>query len=214
MTEPAAKQAVLYTTPIARLSFPSLDRPSKMAGSQGAETFNATFLVTPGDFTPADQERWKKIKIAVAQEMKAKFGDSAFDPATKRLLPSYRNPIRLGTEKPNMAGYGPGVEFFRAASQYKPGLGNIARAPIPASEFYAGCYVRATISTWAFSNSGNKGVSFNLHNIMKISDGEAFGNAGVPMESSFGDLSADELSFDDPAASVMPGDGAVDEYSL
>lgn len=208
MTEQAPQ--VILTTPLARLSFPSLDRPSKMAGSQGAETFNATLLFTPADFSPADVERWKKIKIAIAQAMRAKFGDTAFDPQTKRLLPGFRNPIRLGTEKPTTAGYGVGVEFFRAASQYKPGLANARKVVIPAGELYAGCYVRATVSPWGYSNSGNKGISLNLHNVMKIADGEAFGNVGPTVEQDFGDLTADEMQFDDPAAGIMPGDGDQD----
>lgn len=207
------KQAVIYTTPLARLSFPSLDKPSKMEGSQGAETFNATLLFTPADFSAADVERWKKIKMAVAMQMREKFGDAAFDPATKRLLPTYRNPIRNGIEKPNTSGYGQGVEFFRAASQYKPGLANPLKIEIPASELYAGCFVRATVSTWAYSNSGNKGVSFNLHNVMKISDGQPFGNSGPSISQDFGDLTADEMAFDDPASGIMPGDGA-DEFQL
>lgn len=213
MSDAKAAPTIL-TTPIARLSFPSLDRPSKMEGSQGAETFNAVLLFTPADFSPADVERWKKIKIAIAQCMRAKFGDAAFDPQTKRLLPAYRNPIRLGTEKPNLAGYGQGVEFLRAASQYKPGLANVAKVEIPPSELYGGCYVRASISPWAYAQQGNKGVSLNLHNMMKIGDGEPFGNVGPTVAQDFGDLTADEMQFDDPAAGIMPGDGAADEFSL
>lgn len=210
----AAKAPVIYTTPLARLSFPSLDRPSKMEGSQGAETFNGVLLFTPADFTAADVERWKKIKMAVAMQMREKFGDTAFDPQTKRLLPSFRNPIRAGSEKPTTAGYGQGVEFFRAASQYKPGLANARKIEIPPSELYGGCFVRGTVSTWAYSNSGNKGVSFNLHNVMKIADGEPFGNVGPTISQDFGDLTADEMVFDDPAGGIMPGDGTDDGFQL
>ena len=208
------KEREQFTTPIARLSFPSLDKPSKMQGSQGQETFNATLLFTPASFSPADVDRWKKIRMAVLKQMKEKFGDKAFGP-DKRLLPMYRSPIRNGVEKPNLPGYGQGVEFLRAASQYKPGLCNTRRLPIPVGEFYAGCYVRATISTWAYDSNGNKGVSFNLINVMKCGDGEAFGNAGTPVESDFGDLSADELEFDDPGDSVAQSDEDGDgEFTL
>lgn len=69
------------------------------------------------------------------------------------------------------------------------------------------------MSTWAYSNSGNKGVSFNLHNVMKISDGQPFGNSGPSISQDFGDLTADEMAFDDPASGIMPGDGA-DEFQL
>ncbi len=214
MADAAKAAPTILTTPLARLSFPSLDKPSKMKDSQGAETFNCTLLFTPADFTPADVERWKKIKMAIALCMREKFGDAAFDPATKRLLATYRNPIRLGSEKPTTAGYGNGVEFFRIASQYKPGLANVRKLEIPPSELYAGCYVRGTISPWAYANSGNKGVSLNMHNVMKIADGEAFGQSGPTVEQDFGDLTADEMAFDDPAGSIMPGDGAADDFQL
>lgn len=209
----AAKAPTILTTPLARLSFPSLDKPSKMAGSQGAETFNATLLFTPADFSPADVERWKKIKQAIGMAFKEKFGDTCFDPTTKRLLPGFRNPIRLGTEKPTTAGYGQGVEFFRIASQYKPGLANVQKLEIPVSDFYAGCYVRATISPWGYNQGGNRGISLNMHNMMKIADGEAFGNAGPTVAQDFGDLTADEMAFDDPIGGIMPGDGEPD-FSL
>lgn len=208
MTE--AANAAGLTTPLARLSFPSLERPSKMKGSQGAETFNATLLFSPADFSPADIERWKKIKMAILQCMKEKHGDKAFGP-DKRLLPAYKSPIRNGAEKPNLPGYGTGIEFLRAASQYKPGLCNTQRKVILPSEFYAGCYVRASISPWGFDSNGNKGVSFNLINLMKCGDGEAFGNAGISVEADFGDLSAEEMSFDDPS-DLLTGNG--DEFSL
>lgn len=204
-----AEQAGILTTPLARLSFPSLDRPTKMAGSQGAEKFQATLLFTPADFSPADIERWKRIKQAVARTMLEKF-PAAFDPQTKRLLPGYKNPIRSGMEKPNTTGYGQGVEFFRAASTYKPGLVNARKVELPFSDFYAGCFVRATISPWTFDNSGNRGVGLNLHNLMKIADGEAFGGGGVRAADDFGDLSADEMVFDDPIGSISPGDGEGD----
>ena len=211
---PAKPQFEPMTTPLARLSFPSLDKATKMAGSQGQETFHATLLFSPADFSPADVERWKRIKLAIAQCMHGKFGAAAFDPQTKRLNTGFRSPIRLGTEKPGTPGYGAGVEFFKAGSQYKPGLTNPLKIAIPVSELYAGCFVRGTVSPWAYSNSGNKGVSLNLHNVMKIADGEAFGNAGVSIESDFGDLTADEMRFDDPMGQIMPGDGAPDDFQL
>lgn len=191
--------AIIYTTPLARLSFPSLITPSKMEGSAGEPRFSATLLFTPADFTPADVERMKAIKRDVVKAMRAKFGDAAFDPTTKRLLPGYLNPVRRGEEKAKMEGYGAGVEFFVAKAKNRPGLVNAIKVNLDPSEFYAGCFVRASVSTWAFDNK-SKGVGFNLHNLMKVGDGPAFGNVGPSAEADFGDLSADEMSFDDPAS--------------
>lgn len=40
------------------------------------------------------------------------------------------------------------------------------------SEVYSGCYMRATLTAYAYDKGGGKGVSFGLQNLMKVKDGE------------------------------------------
>lgn len=46
---------------------------------------------------------------------------------------------------------------------------------IDRSEIYSGVYARVSISLYAFSVNGNKGVACGLGNIQKIRDGEPLG---------------------------------------
>lgn len=43
------------------------------------------------------------------------------------------------------------------------------------TEFYSGCYGRASINFFAYNNNGNKGVSAGLNNLQKLEDGESLG---------------------------------------
>ena len=43
------------------------------------------------------------------------------------------------------------------------------------TEFYSGCYGRASINFFAYNNSGNKGISAGLNNLQKLEDGESLG---------------------------------------
>jgi hypothetical protein len=43
------------------------------------------------------------------------------------------------------------------------------------TEFYSGCYGRASINFFAYNNNGNKGISAGLNNLQKLEDGEPLG---------------------------------------
>lgn len=44
------------------------------------------------------------------------------------------------------------------------------------TEFYSGCYGRASINFFAYNNQGNKGISAGLNNLQKLEDGESLGS--------------------------------------
>jgi hypothetical protein len=45
------------------------------------------------------------------------------------------------------------------------------------SEFYSGCFGRASISFFAYNSNGSKGVGCGLNNVQKLEDGEKLGGA-------------------------------------
>ena len=197
-------EQVILTTPVFRLGFPNLDKPSKMEGSAGDPKFGVTELFTPAGFTPADAQRWTAMRKAALAALTDKFGTKCIDQATKKILPAYKMPFRDGMEKPDKDGFGAGVVFVRASNKNPPGMAKMipgGKAKLTHSDFYAGCYARASVSFWAFDNSGNKGVSTNLHNLLFIGDGARFGNQGPDVENDFADLGDEEITFgDDPLA--------------
>ena len=66
--------------------------------------------------------------------------------------------------------------YINASSVTKPGVvDSQVNAILDTTEFYSGCYARATVNAYAYDVKVNKGVAFGLRNIQKIKDGEPLG---------------------------------------
>jgi hypothetical protein len=66
--------------------------------------------------------------------------------------------------------------FINANSTQKPQIVDANRDAIyDPSEFYSGCYGRATLSFYPYNASGSKGIACGLGNIQKLEDGERLG---------------------------------------
>lgn len=60
-----------------------------------------------------------------------------------------------------------------ANSKERPEIVDIACNPIMSkSDFYSGCYGRASIVFFAYNTNGNKGVGCGLNNLQKLEDGQ------------------------------------------
>lgn len=146
-------------TPEFRVSFPYVfERGKGMDGKEGK--YSVTMLFGDG----ADLSELKK---AAAEVVKATWGDKP---------PSnIRSPFRDQADKADKDGYEPGRIFINATSKERPGLVDQSLNDIiDSSEFYAGCYARATVRAYAYDRNGNRGVAFGLQNIQKLRDGEPF----------------------------------------
>ena len=76
-----------------------------------------------------------------------------------------------------------GMYFFNASSKNRPGIVDAAVNPIMnQSEFYSGCYGRASVNFYAFSANGNKGIAAGLNNVQKLRDGEPLAGGSSPEE--------------------------------
>jgi hypothetical protein len=143
-------------TPVARLSFPSLFRPQE--GEMGGGKYGCTLLFAAGADLSA-------LKAAAKEAVVAKWGNKP----PKNL----RTPFRDGNEK-ELDGYKDTI-YLRVTCKTKPGVVDASVQPIlDEAEIYPGCYVRASVSCYAYEKSGNVGVSFGLNNIQKVKDGERF----------------------------------------
>ena len=66
--------------------------------------------------------------------------------------------------------------FINANSVNKPGVvDNDLNPIIDPSEFYSGCYGRASITFYPYNSNGSKGIACGLNNIQKTEDGEQLG---------------------------------------
>jgi hypothetical protein len=108
------------------------------------------------------------LKKAVSATIRKKWGeDKAKWPKNMRL------PFKDGNEK-NLADYKDKV-VVEARSKMKPGIvDKNLQEIIEPSEAYSGCWMRATVTCFAYDKAGNKGVSFGLQNLQKVKDDEAF----------------------------------------
>lgn len=178
-------------TPEFRVSFPAVFQAKAVMGSTGDPKFSITMLFAPG----TDLSGMKALVKAAGVE---KWGaDVSKWPKGLRL------PFRNGEEK-DYDGYGKGVVFCNATSKQRPGLVDHAlQAIIDASEFYGGCYARATISAFAYDKAGNKGIALGLKNIQKLRDGEPFSGRTKPEN----DFDAIPL----PSGGEVAGKGAAAE---
>jgi hypothetical protein len=191
----AAKKVV---TPVFRVSFPSVFEASSWEGS--APKFEVTGLFDPSKFSEKDKERWRAMQ-ALADEVSM----DKFKKKVKDLPGNCKKPFRDGAEKEDLEGFEEGKPFARMSSKLRPGLIDVDRTPITdESEFYPGCYARATVTAYAYDNVG-KGVAFGLQNLQKVADGERLDSrtdAAEDFEDDIDDewISDDKVDENDPLA--------------
>jgi hypothetical protein len=166
-----SKKTVILT-PRFRVAFPHVFRPNPFGG--GEPKYRLTMVFPKG----TDLSALKAAAKAAAEE---KWGAN--------IPKGLRSPFRDGAEKAHVEGFGPDVIFISASSMQKPGLVDRVAGPdgkpVPIeaeTDFYGGCFARATLTAFAYDNSGNKGVSFGLQNIQKLADGPSFTGRRKPEE--------------------------------
>lgn len=172
---------VRVITPKFRVSYPSVFE--KTAYEDGTPEYSVTALFPKSaDLTP--------LRKAITAAIVDKWGSDK-EKWPKKL----RRPIRDGDEEKGDSPEFKNHWFIRFASKKnKPGVINAEKTERLTSEedFYAGCYARAEICAYAYDKAGNKGISFDLWNLQKISDGERLSGRRDAFEV-FDDLDDEEL---------------------
>lgn len=156
----------IIITPKARLSFPWLfeAQPPMQPGSPAM--FSAVLLFP------------KTLDLGVLKAAASAAAAAMWPDKTKRPA-NFRSPFRDGDAK-GLDGYA-GHIYITAKSKSRPGVVDQAVKPIMSQEvIYAGCYVLAQVTCYAYNKAGNAGVAFGLANIQKVADGEPFGNRSKP----------------------------------
>lgn len=152
-----------------RLSYCHLFEP--FSSFEGQEPKYSVVILVP----KTDKATINKIKAAQQAALEVgkatKFGGS--------IPKNWKNTFRDGDEEADLEKnpeYG-GHYFMTISNKTRPGIVDQSVQPImDQTEVYSGCYARVSMNAFAFSASGNKGVSFGLNHVQKISDGEPFGS--------------------------------------
>jgi hypothetical protein len=140
---------------------------------QPAETPNGTLKYSVSILIPkSDKDTVARFKKAF-EEVKAA-NANYFGGAIPKLL---KGGLRDGDEEKDDPVYA-GHYFINASSNEKPGVVDADLNPIlDQSEFYSGCYGRASITLYPYDTSGSKGIAAGLNNVQKLEDGDKLGGA-------------------------------------
>lgn len=185
------KEIKKITTPVGRLSFPSLFKAESFG--EGDPKYSCTLLFPKGS---TDLTALQNLAKEVAQKS-----------YPNGIPANFRTPFRDGDkDKPNTDGYA-GMIFITFKSNSKPKVVDLAMQEILDPDVvYAGCYVRVSCNAFCYDNKGNKGVSFGLSNVQKVKDGDSFGGRSNPADD-FADsaqVAAQYQPFDHGANSADP----------
>ncbi len=144
-----------------RFSYANVWQPKSINGSD--EKYSVSLIIPK-----SDKKTIADIQAAIEQakqDGKAKFGG--------KIPSSMKLPLRDGdTDRPEDETY-KNCYFVNANSKDRPNIVDKSVQPIlDQSEFYSGCYGKASITFYAFNTNGNKGIACGLQNLQKISDGQ------------------------------------------
>ena len=168
-------------TPMFRGSYCNLITPrvpgKKGAAQEGKDPKYSILIVLPKD-DPDTDKFLKRLRVAIDEATTEKFGK----PVAHQKLKHF--PIRDGDADDNedFAGHW----LIPASSKFKPGaLDSKGQKLFSEDQLYSGAWYRAAISVWAWdSDLGGRGVSVNLHNVLKEKDDTRFGG-GTAAEDDF-----------------------------
>ena len=161
-----ANSKTKVVTGLVRLSYANVWEPK--AANENAQPKYSVSIIIP----KSNKETLKKINDAIdaaIEEGIGKFGGKIPNKAALKL------PLQDGDLEREDDAY-KGCWFINANSKTAPQVVDRHVQPIiDRSEIYSGVYARVSISLYAFSVNGNKGVACGLGNIQKIRDGEPLG---------------------------------------
>lgn len=165
-----------------RFSYVNVFEPKSINGSD--EKYSVSLLIDKRDTKTI--EAIERAIEAAKQAGVAKFGG--------KIPPVLKLPLRDGdTERPDDENYA-GKMFVNANCKTKPGLiEKNGMEIIDATEFYSGCYGKASVTFYAFNSNGNKGIACGLNNIMKTRDGEPLGSRSRAVDDFANDIEEDDI---------------------
>lgn len=167
-----------------RFSYANVFEP-KAINEGGKEKYSVSLIIPKKDKRTLD-------KINAAIELALEEGKSKFGGKVPKM---YKNPLRDGDVERSDDEVYQGCMFVNANSDNAPGLVDASLDPImDKSEFYSGCYGRASINFYAFNVNGNKGVACGLNNLQKLEDGVRLAGGGASAEEDFAEDSDDLLA--------------------
>ncbi|MCD2347211.1 DUF2815 family protein [Clostridium guangxiense] len=147
-----------------RFSYANVWEPKSINGSD--PKYSVSLIISK-----SDKDTLKKVKEAIEEAKKegtAKLGG--------KIPANLKTPLRDGdVDRADDESYADSY-FINANSNTKPGIvDKNVQTILDQSEFYSGCYGRASITFYAYNANGNKGIACGLQNLQKLEDGDPLG---------------------------------------
>lgn len=174
------KKDVIVTTGRVRLSYVTLEEPRL---AEGADTPKYSVMVL---IPKSDKATLRELKTAEK---------NAYEKAVTEVWggrrPKYNSILKDGDGVRERTGepYGPechGHYVMNVSSKRKPTVVDRDNQLISATEVKSGDYGRVNVTAFAYTNSGNRGVTFGLNHVQFLSEGEPLGG-GISVSEAFGD---------------------------
>lgn len=175
-----------------RLSYAHLNTPHA-PNAQAEPKYSATLLIDKND-TDTLKAVSQAITAAVEEGVNRRTFNQPIDPNHTKYPP-----LRDG-DTPNDSGEPRGQEFaghyfIAAKNKNQPIVVDTQRQPIiNPDDVYSGCYVNMAVEFYAYSNSGNKGISASLIGVQKVKDGDRLGAEPPKAEDVFGVVNSNTTS--------------------
>ncbi len=147
-----------------RMSYANVFEPKSING--GDAKFSVSLIIPK-----SDKSTLEKINAAIElakEEGLTKLGG--------KIPANLKTPLRDGDiDRPDDEAYADSY-FINANSTTRPGIvDENLQSIIDTTEFYSGCYGRASIVFYAYNANGNKGIACGLQNLQKLEDAESLG---------------------------------------
>jgi hypothetical protein len=147
-----------------RFSYANVFQP-KAAVEGGTPKYSVSIIIPK-----SDKETVTKLQKAFED---CKASNAAFFGGT--IPKGLKGGLRDGDEEKDDPAYA-GSYFINANSVKRPEVIDLDRNLImDPSEFYSGCYGRASITFFPYNTQGSKGIACGLNNLMKTEEGEKLG---------------------------------------
>lgn len=139
--------------------------------------FSVMLLIPKSDVATMERIH-KAIKNAAQKGLSTKFGGKLPTVLKTTLKDADKDTDQDGELFADKWPYAAGHYIINVSSKNQPQIVDAACNPIiNPTDFYSGCYGRASINFFAYNNNGNKGISAGLNNLQKLEDGESLGGS-------------------------------------
>lgn len=175
-----------------RLSFPNLFKARAAEEGQDPK-FSVEILIPKTDVKTVEKIRAAQNAAAGTDKGRKTLGDNAPTWGSDKFPhKKFSDTLRDGDDedenedRPERTGHW--FMNVRSSEQFKPGVVDKDRQPVlDQSEVYGGVYARVSMTAYAYSTQGNKGITFGLNNVQVLGYGESFGAAREKAEDAFDD---------------------------